>query len=110
MQITPVDAVPPSAPWTPTIVTRGKYEVFARWQAANGRATNAPFTVYREGGGTTVRENQEQNNNTWMSLGTYVLAPGQNHRVVLGDDADGCVTADGLAPTRWTRPTTRRSR
>jgi hypothetical protein len=26
-----------------------------------------------------------------MSLGTYVLAPGQNHRVVLGDTANGYV-------------------
>jgi RHS repeat-associated protein len=94
VQVTPADAPLPSATWTPTIVKRAKYEIFARWQAGSGRATNAPFTVHHEGGGTTVLMNQEQNGNTWMSLGAYVLAPGQNHRVVLGDTANGYVTAD----------------
>jgi RHS repeat-associated protein len=96
VQITAVDAPQPSATWTPEIVTRAKYEIFARWQANGDRASNAPYTIYHEGGGTTVPMNQKVNGSTWMSLGTYTLAPGENHRVVLGDVANGYVIADAV--------------
>jgi hypothetical protein len=38
---------------------RDEYEVYARWEAHTDRATNAPYTIYHEGGPTTVTVNQE---------------------------------------------------
>jgi RHS repeat-associated protein len=87
---------PPTATWTPTLPRRDEYEVYARWEAHTDRATNAPYTIYHEGGSTTVTVNQRQNDSTWVLLGSFIMAPGQNHRVGLADTADGYVIADAV--------------
>jgi RHS repeat-associated protein len=49
-----------------------------------------PYTIFHEGGSTTVLKNQKVNGGSWQLLGTFVLAPGQNHRVEMTDQ-----TSDG---------------
>jgi len=46
---------------------------------------NAPYTTYHASGSTTVLGDQISTGGKWTLLGTYSLAPGQNHRVVLTD-------------------------
>jgi len=43
-----------------------------------------------------VTVNQQQNDSTWVLLGTFTMGPGQNHRVQLTDIANGTVTADAV--------------
>jgi hypothetical protein len=40
--------------------------------------------------------NQERNGGEWVPLGAFDLAPGQNHRVVLSDDANEYVIGDAV--------------
>jgi hypothetical protein len=97
VRIAAVDAPPPTATWTPILPQRDRYQVYARWEGTTaGYATNAPYTVYHEGGSTTVTVNQQANDSTWMLLGAFTMAPGQNHRVELTDVANGTVTADAV--------------
>ncbi|QEX22839.1 hypothetical protein FRZ61_27720 [Hypericibacter adhaerens] len=95
VQITSVNA-PPPATWTPTIPQRDQYQVYTRWTGYPDRATNAPYTVYHEGGSTTVLMNQQATGSSWRLLGTFTMAPGQNHRVELADTANGYLIADAL--------------
>jgi RHS repeat-associated protein len=82
--------------WTPALTTAGSYRVYARWTYNTNRATNAPYTVHHTAGSTTLRVNQEQNGGEWVPLGSFDLAPGQNHRVVLSDDANEYVIGDAV--------------
>jgi len=81
---------PPTTTWTPPLPRRDEYEVYARWTANSFRSTAVPYTVFHEGGSTTVTKNQQTNGGSWQLLGTFVMAPGQNHRVEMTD-----VTPDG---------------
>jgi RHS repeat-associated protein len=74
----------------------GRYKVYARWTTHANRATNAPYTVHHAGGETTVRVNQEKNNNVWVLLGSFLFQPGAGHKVVLSDDANEYVIADAV--------------
>ncbi len=93
-----VGSAPPAAVFAPAIPARDEYEVYVRWVHTSGRATDAPYVVFREGGSTTIRVNQADNvlNGTWVPLGTFIMAPGQGHRVELRDDANGTVEADAV--------------
>jgi len=96
--------------WTPTLAAAGQYKVFAYWRADTDRATNAPFTIVHNGGSATVTVNQKLNGGKWNLLGTFAMTPGQNHRAVLTNAADGRVIADAVAfspagdfnTVRWT--------
>jgi RHS repeat-associated protein len=85
--------------WTPTIPSSQQYVVYAWWKASGTYATNAPFTIYHDGGSTTVSVNQQINGSRWYPLGTFSLTPGQNHRVVLTNDANGLAIADAVMIT-----------
>ncbi|MDH3970492.1 MAG: RHS domain-containing protein, partial [Rhodospirillales bacterium] len=85
-----------SASFAPALPAAGTYRVYARWTQRANRASNAPFTVHHAGGSTTVRVNQEVNGGIWVLLGAFDMAPGQNHRVVLTDDANGFVIGDAV--------------
>ena len=86
-----------SVRFSPTITTAGNYEVYARWPAASNRATNATFDVNHATGTSTSTKNQQQNNNTWVSLGTYLFNAGSSGNVTLRDDAaNGYVMADAV--------------
>jgi hypothetical protein len=82
--------------WTPNIPTAGSYKVYAWWTTYTNRATNAPYTIYYNGGSQEVRVNQQTNGGQWNLLGTYDFAAGTSGYVVLSDDADGIVIADAI--------------
>jgi RHS repeat-associated protein len=94
-RFSPVDGMA-AATWQPNIVDRDQYEIFARWTAHSSRTASAPYTIHHEGGSTSVTQNQQQNGGAWVSLGTYILAPGQDHRVVLQDSVNGVLTSGGI--------------
>jgi hypothetical protein len=87
-----------TATWTATIPTTASYEVFARWTTGSNRATAAPYIVYHTGGSTVVNKNQQSQNGTWVSLGTYTLAAGTAARVGLScwTSSGTVVIADGV--------------
>lgn len=84
------ETVSDQASWSATIPTTGSYKVFARWTTDPNRATASPYTVIHAGGSTTVTVNQQQNNGTWVLLGTYTLNSGTSTRVQLS-----CWTTSG---------------
>ncbi len=79
-----------AASWSLNLPATGSYQVFARWTAGSNRATSAPYIVSHAGGNTTVTQNQQQNNGTWVSLGTYTFNSGTSTRVMLS-----CWTSSG---------------
>ncbi len=83
-------SVSDAATWKVDLTQSGSYEVFARWTTGGNRATAAPYIVYHTGGSTTVPVNQQQNNGTWVSLGTYSFNSGNATRVALS-----CWTGSG---------------
>jgi hypothetical protein len=87
-----------TATWTPNITKAGYYRVYARWTADTDRATNAPYTIYYDGGSEAITVNQQANGGRWYLLGTYPFAAGTSSSVVLNDGADGVVIADAI---RW---------
>jgi RHS repeat-associated protein len=89
--------------WTLTPPVSASYEVFARWVVKPGNTSTARYTVYHSGGATAVAVNQQANGGQWVSLGTFNLAPSQNHRVELSGSATGTVIADAV---RISSPTT----
>jgi RHS repeat-associated protein len=84
----------------PALASAGTYRVYARWTAHANRATDAPYTIHHDGGQTTVDVNQEVNGGEWVPLGSFALTPGQNHRVVLSDQANERVAADAVKLVR----------
>jgi hypothetical protein len=77
-----------TATWTPDIDSAGTYNVYGWWKASSNRATDAPYTIYYDGGSETVDVNQQLNDSQWNLLGTYSFAAGQSGYVVLSDDAN----------------------
>ncbi len=104
IKFTPDGAAPSTATWTPTIPSSGSYKVYARWTAHPNRATNAKYTVTHAGGDTLVTIDQEQNNGSWVLLGTFSMAPGSGHKVSLTDQANGYVIADAIRLLDATAP------
>ena len=96
IKVLPENAPPATATWTPAVPAAGSYKVYARWTAHPNRATDAKYTVTHAGGDTLITVNQEQNNGSWVLLGTFNLAPGQGHKVSLTDQANGFVIADAI--------------
>jgi hypothetical protein len=84
--------------WTPNIPAEGDYNVYAWWIYGSARATNAPYTIYYDGGSETVRVNQKATTGQWNLLGTYPFAAGTSGSVVLSDGpgSDGVVLADAV--------------
>jgi hypothetical protein len=77
------EAVSDPAVWRATLPSSGSYRVYARWAADSNRAASAPYQVLHAGGTTTVNVNQQQNNNTWVLLGTFNFNAGTADRVRL---------------------------
>jgi RHS repeat-associated protein len=81
-----VGIVPASEPeekavWTLPVTTSGQYRVMAWWREADAWPSAAVYRVYHAAGFTDVTVNQTTNGGKWISLGTFQLDPGQNHRV-----------------------------
>jgi len=75
------------ARWTPTILTAGNYNVSCMGRSPVGTlATDAPFTVYYDGGNaTTLIDQQVEGNPNWSLLGAYRFAAGTAGYVQLDD-------------------------
>jgi len=84
-----------TATWTTHIPAPGNYNVFVWWTAYSNRATNAPYTIFYEGGSETVRVCQEISGSQWIYLGNYYFDAG-SYSVVLSDAADEYVYADAI--------------
>jgi hypothetical protein len=85
-----------TATWRPTIYVTGTYDVYARWVDAGNRASDAPYTINHSAGSDTVDKDQRTNGCDWQLLGTYDFNAGTAGSIVLTDDADGLVIADGI--------------
>jgi len=72
--------------WTPTLTTTGYYTVSAYVpNSTNVTATSARYKVYYSGGSTTVIKNQATQLGQWVSLGSFLFNPANQHYVRLGD-------------------------
>jgi hypothetical protein len=85
-----------TATWVPDIPQNGDYDVYAWWPDNEVFATNAPYTIYYNGGSETIRVNQQINGGQWNLLGTFSFVAGTSGSVVLSDDADEYVIADAI--------------
>jgi len=57
-----------TATWRPSVVSAGRYNVYAWWPAGANRTTNAPYIVQWSGGSGTYPQNQQVNGGTWNLL------------------------------------------
>jgi hypothetical protein len=86
-----------SVKFTPTIPVTGDYQVYARWTSGTNRSDSVPFDVLHQGTTSTVFENQQINNGTWVSLGTYALGAGTTSSVTIRNaGTTGFVVADAV--------------
>jgi alpha-L-rhamnosidase len=84
------------AKFTPNLAASGAYKVYAWWTTHTNRATNAPYTIYYNGGSQTVTVNQETGGGQWNLLGTYNFAAGTAGYVKLSNNASEYVVADAV--------------
>ncbi|GAA1874239.1 golvesin C-terminal-like domain-containing protein [Asanoa iriomotensis] len=88
--------------WVPTLTESGDYQVEVHYVGAFDRATNAPYTVYFNGGSKQYSVNQTTPDSAgaWVTLGTHPFVAGTTGRVVLGDVASKAVIADAVRFTK----------
>jgi len=91
-----------TATWTPNMQYSGYYDVYAWWTQGSNRATNAPYTIWWDGGSQTVAVNQSTNGGRWNVLVTnkhHVAGTSQAVKLSNGTGATGkVVVADAV---RW---------
>lgn len=84
--------------WRPDIEIAGDYNVYY-WlpDGTSNRATDAPFTVYYNGGSQTFYVNQQLPGGSWIKLGTFDFAIGTSGYVELTNNANNSyVIADAV--------------
>lgn len=84
------------AMWRPTLTETYDYNVYVRWTAGSGMATNATYYVYNTSTYYPVFVNQNYNGDTWYLLGTYNLPAGTGSYVFLNNICNGYVSADAV--------------
>lgn len=72
-----------SATWTPNIPSRGEYAVYVSYQSLPGSTDDALYTVRHLGGESRFHVNQQMGGGTWIYLGSFLFAEGEN--------PDGCI-------------------
>ncbi|MEQ4205797.1 DNRLRE domain-containing protein [Actinopolymorpha sp. B9G3] len=89
--------------WVPDLPESGDYEVRAHHvPSETNRATNAPYTVYFDGGQQTYPVDQSAGTGgVWTALGTKPFLAGSSHKVVLGDVSNDAVIADAVEFSKW---------
>ena len=89
-----------SLTFDPDIPQTGKYEVRFAYQAAKGRATKVPVTVFSADGEKTIMVDQTKTpdiDGLFISLGQYRFEKdGQSFVIVANDDTQGVVIADAV--------------
>ncbi|MFD6679900.1 golvesin C-terminal-like domain-containing protein [Micromonospora parva] len=86
--------------WQLNVPQSGSYQVYARFPAVSGAATDAKYTVTSSAGATVKTVNQTAGAGTWVSLGSYSFAEGNAQKVTLSDQATGTVVADAVKLVR----------
>ncbi len=86
--------------YQPAIPEAGSYAVYVSYQTVEGSVDDARYTVWHKGVPTEFRVNQQMGGSTWVYLGTFDFAEGQNAQncVVLSNlsSQKGVVTADAV--------------
>jgi RHS repeat-associated protein len=90
--------------WVPPLTESGSYQVEAHYVASSTAASNAPYTVYYNGGSHQYTVNQQSGSGgVWTTLGTQSFAAGNTGKIVLGDGpatASTRVEADAVRLTK----------
>jgi hypothetical protein len=85
----------------PQIQQTGEYEVFLRWTADPGRASNIPVKVTYNGGIKDTIVNQRIKGSEWVSTGVYNFQQGNAGSVLIQTaGTNGYVIADALKLTK----------
>ncbi|MFJ8582046.1 DNRLRE domain-containing protein [Micromonospora sp. NPDC093277] len=96
--------------WVPTLTEAGNYQVEVHFVTEADRPTNAPYTVYYNGGSKTYNVDQTGSGlGEWKTLGVHPFAAGTTGKVVLGDVANKSVIADAVRFTKWGAATKKRA-
>lgn len=90
--------------WTADIPERGEYAVYISYKTVQGSVSAARYTVHHLGGKSSFIVNQRMGGSTWIYLGTFEFAEGNEGYVELENrtpegyrhDPKGIVTADAV--------------
>ena len=87
-----------SATWRPEIPERGEYAVYVSYRSFANSTTDAVYTVHHLGGEREFHVNQRMAGGTWVYLGTFPFAEGDEGFVRLTNQssAAGLVSADAV--------------
>ena len=87
-----------SATWRPEIPERGEYAVYVSYRSFANSTTDAVYTVHHLGGESVFHVNQRMAGSTWVYLGTFTFAEGDEGFVRLTNQssAAGLVSADAV--------------
>ncbi|MFI6737858.1 RHS repeat-associated core domain-containing protein [Nonomuraea sp. NPDC050451] len=88
--------------WALNIPQAGSYEVFVRWPAVQGAATDAEFLIDHKAGTAVKTVDQSAGPGTWVSLGRHDFDAGVTHKITLTDKAaaGSTVVADAVKLVR----------
>jgi len=91
--------------WVPQLTEPGSYQVEAHYVASPTAASNAPYTVYYNGGSASYTVNQQSGSGgVWATLGTLPFAAGTAGKIVLGDGPASASTIVQADAVRLTKP------
>lgn len=87
-----------SVSWYGSIPAKDEYAVYVSYRSVAKSTSDARYTVYTAGGPVELRVNQRMGSGTWIYLGTFEFAEGEQKLVSLGNrsSVDGFVTADAV--------------
>ena len=87
-----------SATWRPEIPERGEYAVYVSYRSFANSTTDAVYTVHHLGGESEFHVNQRMAGSTWVYLGTFEFAEGDEGFVRLTNKstAAGALSADAV--------------
>ena len=71
------------AEWRATLPQRGEYALYVSYESLPGSADDARYTVHHLGGDTEFAVNQTMGGGTWIYLGRFAFAPGEQTVVTL---------------------------
>ena len=84
--------------WRPDIPEKGEYAVYVAYKSFNNSTTDARYTVHYLGGERLLHVNQQMGGGTWVYLGTFPFAKGNDGYVELStrSSSAGLVSADAV--------------
>jgi hypothetical protein len=90
------------ATYVPAIAVAGQYDVAIWYPGGAGRSTNAPVTIFHNGGVTTFGVNQTTNGGVWRLLASALdYAAGTNNFAVVGNNTGETNTVVMADAMRW---------